>query len=354
MKIKFTIAAAILALSASCAGAEPQNQYKLTVNFEPENDGEVVYLFDYDTGEKVDSTLVSGGVALFTGSADTPRMVRIISGGDRFGSVILEKANIDVWAFDGRCESDGELSMRSDAFASEVDKLGQQLRALPDDAASAATADSIYAAYDRMMEQIIAENAGNPLGKYMFMNVASSLDLAGYDEYMAKYPALKEWVRIANLREGLLKRAETSVGRKYKDFEVTYDGTTKRLSDYVGPDHYTIVDFWASWCGPCIRQVKVLKELYSEYADKGLKFLSVAVWDNPENTIEAIKSHEIPWDQIIDAQSIPTDLYGISGIPCIILIAPDGTIVSRDKQSEELKADVAAAMSTFVAPATQE
>ena len=64
------------------------------------------------------------------------------------------------------------------------------------------------------------------------------------------------------------------------------------------------------------------------------------MWDEPADTERAIAKEEIPWECIINAQSLPTDLYGIVGIPCIILISPDGTILSRDKQSEELVADI--------------
>jgi len=85
----------------------------------------------------------------------------------------------------------------------------------------------------------------------------------------------------------------------------------------------------------------MLKELYNKYKDKGLDVLGVAVWDKPEDTEAAIRNHNLPWESILDAQTIPTDLYGISGIPCIMLIGPDGTILSRDKQDDELRADVA-------------
>ena len=116
------------------------------------------------------------------------------------------------------------------------------------------------------------------------------------------------------------------------------------------PGRYTIVDFWASWCGPCVRQLKVIKELYAKYKDKGLDVVGVAVWDKPEDTEKAIKSHELPWPCIINAQTIPTDLYGIQGIPCILLINPDGIIVSRDKQGADLVKDVDDAMATYKAP----
>ena len=116
----------------------------------------------------------------------------------------------------------------------------------------------------------------------------------------------------------------------------------------MGKGEYVLVDFWASWCGPCIREIAVLKDLYKEYGPQGLKVLGVAVWDEPANTKKAIETHQIPWECIINAQTIPTDLYGISGIPCIILFAPYGTIVSRDKQDDALRADVAAAMTAAV------
>ena len=131
----------------------------------------------------------------------------------------------------------------------------------------------------------------------------------------------------------------------FKDFEITYgDGTSKKLSDYVGKGKYTLVDFWASWCGPCIRETAVIKDIYNEYGPKGLEVLGVAVWDEPENTKDAIEKHQLPWPQIINAQTVPTELYGISGIPCIIIFGPDGKILSRDKQGDALRADVKAAM----------
>ncbi len=170
-----------------------------------------------------------------------------------------------------------------------------------------------------------------------FMDMASEMSPEDLTAALEQYPAFKSSKRVSDLVEKNIRKAETSVGKKYVDFDIN----GKKLSDYVGRDgKYLLVDFWASWCGPCIRQTKVLKEIYAQYKDAGLEVLGVAVWDKPEDTLKAIERHDLPWDCIIDAQTIPTDLYGISGIPCIILISPDGTILSRDKQGDELKADV--------------
>ena len=72
--------------------------------------------------------------------------------------------------------------------------------------------------------------------------------------------------------------------------------------------------------------------------------LSVAVWDDPEDTKAAAKEHGVVWNQIINAQQIPTDLYGIEGIPHIMLVGPDGTILKRDLRGEAIEEAVSEAL----------
>ena len=91
-----------------------------------------------------------------------------------------------------------------------------------------------------------------------------------------------------------------------------------------------------------MREIEVIRGIYDELSPKGLKVIGVAVWDEPENTKIAVDSKNIPWQIVYDAQKIPTDIYGISGIPCIILFGPDGKILLRDKYDEELVSGVKA------------
>ena len=81
-------------------------------------------------------------------------------------------------------------------------------------------------------------------------------------------------------------------------------------------------------------------ELFA-YAGPEFDILSVAVWDKKDDTIESAKEQGIVWNQIIDAQRIPTNTYGIDGIPHIILFGPDGTIVKRDLRGDDIEAEVA-------------
>jgi thioredoxin family protein len=134
-----------------------------------------------------------------------------------------------------------------------------------------------------------------------------------------------------------LRRVEaTQAGAQFVDFEGVNDANKAvRLSDYVGKGHYVLVDFWASWCGPCRREIGHLKKVRDAYTDKGLVILGTVVWDEMEDHLKAMKELEITWPQIFN-KTEATELYGIAGIPQIILFDPAGKIVARDLRGEEI------------------
>lgn len=110
-----------------------------------------------------------------------------------------------------------------------------------------------------------------------------------------------------------------------------------KFSDYVGKGTYVLVDFWSPWCGPCRMEIPNIQKVYKEYKKKGLEVLSIAVWERKpqSHTIEVAAELGMDWHHINNAQTIPTDIYGIGGIPHLMLIGPDGTILERGFQGLE-------------------
>lgn len=196
-----------------------------------------------------------------------------------------------------------------------------------------------YVAYNK---EVTAQNAANAVGVEAFKAVYYEY---ATDEAIKVLESFGEYVAIdkelTKMRASLDAKVKTAEGTKFVDFTVDQgDGKEVKLSDYVGKGKYVLVDFWASWCGPCKREIPTIKEVYNKYKGADFDVLSVAVWDNPEDTKAAAKALGVNWNQIINAQKEPTELYGIEGIPHIILFGPDGTILKRDLRGEAIEAEV--------------
>ena len=184
-----------------------------------------------------------------------------------------------------------------------------------------------------VLQNVASVMEENQLAEALGMLEGAALE----DEYVKSLVALND------------AKQATAEGKMFTDFTVVQDpadslGSKVSLSDFVGKGKYVLVDFWASWCGPCKAEIPNIAAVYEKYKGEDFDVLSIAVWDDPADTKVSAKEHGVVWNQIINAQQVPTDLYGIEGIPHIILFGPDGTILKRNLRGEDIESAVAEAL----------
>lgn len=337
MKQSSIIAIALGAMAISCSNQAEGGKYTLSAPARPDDAGKMAYVINYDSGDAIDSVLIAGDTIVMTGTVANAVPARLLIGSKRAATFVLEAGDITINA-EGKAQGT-PLNKELDEFMNAADSLSTEFQKAQTDSAR----QVIYDAYNELQQTAITTQAGNPIGYFAFTNIAYELTPAQLDSILQVHPEYLAYSRIQKLQAMNENLKATAPGSKFKDFTIEGDSTVS-LSQYVGKGKFTLVDFWASWCGPCRREMPVIKELWDAYHSKGLDVVGVAVWDKPEDTEEAIRQLGLPWPQIINAQNVATDIYGISSIPHIMLIGPDGTIIDRELRGDSLRSIVKRAM----------
>ena len=347
MQAKFFGAAALLFLATACG-----QKFTVTAECDASSNGKQAYIIDFTTEQPIDSVVVNSNRAVFKGKTDAARLCQLFvdSPSGESAVFILEKGNIAIdplnWTVAGTPQNDSLQNfytavreMQEQFFARHQALAGTDSDT---EAQSIALQKEMIASLGNISSRYVKTMPGSCVATYALANWLNAL--IGSDDFDEAAALVTEhdmqYPIVSRAIETDKQLKATRPGAMFTDFTVlngNLDGTSVSLSDYVGKGKYVLVDFWASWCGPCRGEIPNLKEIYKQHAGDDFEIVSVAVWDKREATLKALEEEQLPWPQIIDAGQIPTELYGIDGIPQIMLFAPDGTIVARDLRGDNLK-----------------
>lgn len=323
--------------------------------------GEYIYMLrngNYRYKERntcTDSTLIENGEFKFEGKI-VGDSIRFLSWHNNSVEIILEKGKIFVDICDETTLTGTPQNIALCRYKKDMKKLNmmEKIYSIKQDT----TLDSrtkeqkmneVKLNYDKKIDsyhiRALNENNSNALGEYMFRYwILRRFNVALFDKAAKILNRKISYGPLLGLKMQVEELRETSPGAMFKDFTIkggNINETDVSLSDYVGKGKYVLVDFWASWCGWCRAEFPVISEIYNKYKGDKFEVVGLAVNDKKELTLKAMKHDGVTWPQILNCRDIPMKLYGVSGIPEIILFAPDGTIIARGLRGEALKLKVA-------------
>lgn len=199
-------------------------------------------------------------------------------------------------------------------------------------------ADSIS---DRLKVEWIKKNPSSPISVMKLYELRVTLGLSEMKElFNSLQPVAKRNIIAPRLKEIIQKRDLTDIGKQALDFNIPdTSGNNISLAKYKGK--YVLLDFWASWCGPCRGEYPYLRQAYKNYKDKNFTILGISLDMDKNQWVQAIYEHELYWDHTSELkymeETTVAKQYGVIGIPSNFLIDPEGKIIAKDLRGEDLE-----------------
>ncbi len=380
-KIVYIICAS--ALLAACGGNSKRNSnFELNGTFSNATAGDVVYLEELAPGAKIaidSATIDEKGNFSFKNASPSAGFYRVKATEQNFAMLVLDSTqkitltgdykNIgNTYKAEG--SEDTKVFLEFNVLGKEIqqrtDSMQQAFQALVGttkmDSVRMDSLNKVFGdiynklidAYQERFSALVTKNktslavlAGiQQLNPNKYLNLYKEVDVA----LTAKYPSSKY---LANLKRDIAafeaqtqKAGKLAIGSALPDFTLTTpEGKALSLSSFKGK--VVLIDFWASWCGPCRKENPNVVAMYKKLHAKGFEIYSVSLDDNQEKWMKAIKADGLIWNHASDLKGWDNQvakMFGIDAIPFTILLDKEGKIIDKGLRGKELQAKVEAAL----------
>lgn len=199
-----------------------------------------------------------------------------------------------------------------------------------------AQGDEIMKKQSEFTDNFIEQNKDHFIGHYILDEKKQDYSIDELKEIVAGFP--NESLYTKDLQKYIEKMDKVSVGKPYIDFTLkTNEGQDVTLSEYCKGSKLTLVDFWASWCGPCRGENPNVVAAYEKYREQGFNVLGVSLDQDVAAWQKAVADDKLPWTQVRDTDGKVSEQYLIYYIPSNLLIDENGIIVEKNLRGEQLE-----------------
>lgn len=331
--------------------------------------GMIVYLIDGMSSEIINSTVISDGAFEMKGTAEKDALLAVKIGNAAnviwmFNDGKPVKINVADETLSGSALNNklDDCMKKRNAEYKELFDMSNEFGALSTFEQRARMQEFIpkynaaVAKYTDFCMGLIEENKDNIIPVAIIPYIAEYLDaqkldgLFSSDAPFAKHPFIidyKDYLEHSGVRtDNIELRKQSIVGKKFIDLEEPdADGVMHKLSEYVGKGNWVLIDFWASWCGPCKSEMPNVVEAYKKYHDKcGFNVVGLSFDRDKDAWTKAIVSWDMPWIHLSDLnywQTVAAGIYNVDSIPDNLLVDPQGNVVARGLRGQELAAKLA-------------
>lgn len=273
--------------------------------------------FSYNViAEKGTLTLV-GDTGMFKGASLNNRLVEFVQSYRQAGTDLEDQKMAIVESLG----EDGEFTEEIMSELQQIDKMQADL----------------FANVTREFYEVDKESVVGALELLSTQSAFSKEEFAALYEQGGE--VVKNFAPLKNFFEAEARMEELSAGGMYVDLAGVNprdESQVLKLSDYVGKDNYVLLDFWASWCGPCRAAMPEIKRLNEIYGSKGLEVIGLVVSDKIDDHLKSADELGVTWTQIFDNEGTFIETYGVKGIPTLMLLDKDGTILVRSNDKDEI------------------